>query len=136
MEEGEGGRDGEGWRKGGWGGMEKRGMEKGGMEKGGMGRDGVVWSEGGRGNRAHSPELIIACVLAHVIVVTCVFIVACVHSWALAAIHEPRWPFWLVICVHRGLWAMVKGASPLVGRGWWGVILHGEVGGRRGWWWL
>ena len=49
----------------------------------------MVWSEGGRGNRAHSPEL----VLAHVIVVTRVLIVARVRSWVLAAIREPRWPF-------------------------------------------
>ena len=89
-----------------------------------MGRDGVVWCEGGRGNRAHSPELVIACVLAHVIVITRVLIIARVCSWALAAICEPRWPFWLVIRVRRGSWAMVTGALPLVGSGWWGVILH------------
>ena len=81
-----------------------------------MGRDGVVWSEGGRGSRAHSPELVIAHVLAHVIVVTRVLIVARVRSWALAAIREPRWPFWLVIRVRRGSWAMVKGACR------WGVV--------------
>ena len=31
-----------------------------------------------------------------------------------------------MIRVPRGSWAMVKGASPLVGSGWWGVILHGQ----------
>ena len=46
-------------------------------------RHGVVWSEGGRGSRAHSPELIVA----HVLVITHV------RSWALAVIHEPQWPF-------------------------------------------
>ena len=60
------------------------------MEKGGMGRNrerrdgegwrghGVVWSEGGRGSRPHSPELVVARVLiiAHVLVVTRVLTVA------------------------------------------------------------
>ena len=52
--------------------------------------------EGGRGSRAHSPELIVACVL----VVTRVLIA-----------HEPWWLFWLVV-VHMccGSWVMVKGA--------------------------
>ena len=45
----------------------------------------MVWSEGGRASKAHSPELV----------------VARVHSWALATIHELRWPFWLVIRVHQ-----------------------------------
>ena len=35
---------------------------------------GVVWSEGGRGSRAHSPELIIA----HVLIITRGLTVACV----------------------------------------------------------
>ena len=99
------------------------------MEKGGMGRDrerrdgegwrghGVVWSEGGRGSRAHSPELVVACVLviAHVLVVTRVLTIARVlvithvRSWALAVIREPRWLFWLVVGrVGRGSWVMVK----------------------------
>ena len=41
---------------------------------------GVVWSEGGRGSRAHSLELVVAPVLviAHVLVVTCVLTVASV----------------------------------------------------------
>ena len=110
MEERERGRDGEGWRKEGWGGM----------EEGGMGRDGVVWREGGRGSRAHSPELVVARVLiivyVLVVVVTRVFtvarvlVVARVRSWALAVIRETRWPSWLVVGrVCRGLWAM-KGA--------------------------
>ena len=99
------------------------------MEKGGMGRDrergdgegwrghGVVWSEGGRGSRAHSPELVVAraLIIAHVLVVTRVLtaarvlVVARVRSWALAVLREPRWPFWLVVGrVRRGSWAMVK----------------------------
>ena len=113
------------------GGMEKGGMRKGGMEKDGVGRDrerrdgegwrghGVVWSEGGRGSRAHSPELVVARVLiiAHVLVVTRiltvarVLVVARVRLWVLAVIREPRWPFWLVMGrVRRGSWVMVKGA--------------------------
>ena len=80
------------------------------MEKGGMGRDrerrdgegwrghGVVWSEGGRGSRAHSPELVVARVLviAQVLVVTRVLtvarvlIVTRVRSQALAVIRETR----------------------------------------------
>ena len=67
----------------------------------------MVWSEGGRGSRAHSPELIVARVLAHVIVVTRV------RSWALAAIREPRWPFWLVIRVRRGSRLSVGGRRRL-----------------------
>ena len=55
---------------------------------------GVVWSEGGRGSRAHSPELVVArlLVIAHVLVITRVLtvarvlIVARVRSWALAVI--------------------------------------------------
>ena len=71
----------------------------------------MVWSEGGRGSRAHSPELVIAHVLisAHVLVVTpvltiaCVLVVARVRSWVLAVIREPWWLFWLVVgCVCRG----------------------------------
>ena len=71
----------------------------------------MVWSEGGRGSRAHSPELIVTCVLivAHIIVATCVLIATHVRSWVLAIIHKLQWPFWLVIRVHCGLWAMVKG---------------------------
>ena len=133
-----GGEGGEGWRREGWGGMEKGGMEKGGrekggwrkegwggIEKGGMGRDrerrvgegwrghGVVCSEGGRGSRAHSPELVVAHVLVipHVLVVIRVLTVARVRSWVLAVIREPRWPSWLVVGrVHQGSWAMVKRA--------------------------
>ena len=79
----------------------------------------MVWREGGRGSRAHSPELVAACllVIAHVFVVTPVLtvarvlVVARVRSWALAVNREPGWPFWLVVGhVHRGSWAMVKGA--------------------------
>ena len=119
------------------GGMEKGGMRKGGMEKDGVGRDrerrdgegwrghGVVWSEGGRGSRAHSPELVVARVLviAHVLVVTRiltvahVLVVTRVRLWALAVIRQPRWPFWLVVGrVRRGSWAMVKRAR------WWVVV--------------
>ena len=63
-----------------------------------------MWSEGGKGSRAHSPELVIARVLviAHVLVVTRILVVARVRSWALAVIREPRRPVWLVIRVHRG----------------------------------
>ena len=80
---------------------------------------GVVWREGGRGSRAHSPELVIArlLVIAHVLVVTPVLTVARVlvvthvRSWVLAVICEPGWPFWLVVGrVRRGSWAMVKRA--------------------------
>ena len=99
-------------------------MGWGGIEKGGMGRDrerrvgegwrghGVVCSEGGRGSRAHSPELVVAHVLVipHVLVVIRVLTVARVRSWVLAVIHEPRWPSWLVVGrVRRGSRAM-KGA--------------------------
>ena len=79
---------------------------------------GVVWSEGGRGSRAHSPELIVACVLVialvlvitHVLIITPVLVIACVHSWALAVIHEPWGQLWLVVvCTHCGSWVMVKG---------------------------
>ena len=87
MEGGERGREGEGWRG-----------------------HGVVWSEGGRGSRAHSSELVVMHVLVHAPVVTHVLIVAHAHSWVLAVIREPRWPFWLVIRVRRGSRAMVKGA--------------------------
>ena len=83
----------------------------------------MVWSEGGRGSRAHSPELVIAhvlvitCVLVvtyvlvvtHVLVITPVLVVTCVCSWVLAIICEPQWPLWLVVVhTHRGLWVMVK----------------------------
>ena len=94
MEGGEGGRDGERRDGEGWRG------------------DGVVWSEGGRGSRAHSPELIVARVpvVAHVLV-TRVLVVARVRSSALAVIREPRWPFWLVVGrVCCGSWAMVNSA--------------------------
>ena len=97
---------------------------------------GVVWSEGGRGSRAHSLKLVVARVLviAHVLVVTrvltvaSVLVVARVRSWALGVIREPRWPLWLVVGrVRRGSWAMVKGgSSPLVGSGWWRAIVHGQ----------
>ena len=79
----------------------------------------MVWSEGGRGSRAHSPELIVACVLviAHVLIVTRVLtvahvlVIARVRSWALVVIREPWWLFWLVMGrVRRGSWVMVKGA--------------------------
>ena len=51
-----------------------------------------MWSEGGRGSTAHSPELVVARVLVitHVLVVTRILVVARVHSWALAVIREPR----------------------------------------------
>ena len=79
----------------------------------------MVWSEGGRGSKAHSPELIVAHVLviAHVLVVTPVLtvthvlVVARVRSWAVAVICEPRWLFWLVVGrVRHDSWVMVKGA--------------------------
>ena len=79
---------------------------------------GVVWSEGGRGSRAHSPELVVARVLviAQVLVVTCVLtvtrvlVVARVRSRALAVIRETRWPSWLVVGrVRRGSWAVNGG---------------------------
>ena len=79
----------------------------------------MVWSEGGRGSRPHSPELVVARVLiiAHVpvvtrvLTVTCVLVVAHVRSWMLAVIRELWWPFWLVVGrVGCGSWAMVKGA--------------------------
>ena len=105
------------------------------MGRDGERRQGEAWSEGGRGSGAHSPELVIACVLAHVLVV------ARVRSWALAAIREPRWPFRLVIRVRRGLWAMVSRSSVVVTAcGQWmvGVIIHGQwavvvVGGGCEW---
>ena len=119
-------RDGEGWRKEGWGGMEKEGGMK---------------SEGGMGNRAHSPELVVAhvliviCVLivTHILVVTHVLIVAHVPSCALAIIRELRWPFWLVVvCALRGSRGMVKGAHR------WVVIVgcgqRTVVGIVHGWW--
>ena len=120
-----------------------------------MEKEGGMKSEGGMGNRAHSPELVVAHVLvvarvlvvAHVLVITRVLVATRVlvttrvRSWALAVIHESRWPFWLVICVCRGSWAMVKGA-----RRWVVVAACGysmvvgdrsqAVGGRHGWWWL
>ena len=79
----------------------------------------MVWREGGRGSRAHSPELIVArlLVIAHVLVITPVLtvarvlVVARVRSWALAVIREPGWPFWLVVGrMRHGSWAMVKRA--------------------------
>ena len=90
----------------------------------------MVWREGGRGSRPHSPELVVTRVLviAHVLFVTpvltvaCVLIVARVRSWALAVIREPQWLFWLVVGhMRRGLWAMVKGA-----RGWVVVAACGQ----------
>ena len=75
-----------------------------------------MWSEGGKGSRAHSPELVVARVLviAHVLVVTCILVVARVRSWALAVIREPRRPVWLVIRVRRGSWAIVRGRWAVV----------------------
>ena len=86
MEEREG-RDGEVWRG------EKEGMGRDGERRDGEGRGhGVMWSKGGRGSRAHSPELVVARVLvvAHVLVITRILVVAHVSSWALAVIREPR----------------------------------------------
>ena len=131
IEGGEGGRNGEGWRKEGWGGMEKEGGMK---------------SEGGMGNRAHSPELVVARVpivarvpvVARVLVLTRVLVVARVRSCALAVIREPRWPFWLVVVrALRGSWAMVRGGHRWVvvaGCGQWMVVGDHSwaVGGRRG----
>ena len=83
----------------------------------------MVWSEGGRGSRAHSPELVVARVLVitHVLFVTPVLTVARVlvvtrvRSCTLAVIRELRWLFWLVVGhMRRGSWAMVKGARPWV----------------------
>ena len=106
----------------------------------------MVWREGGRGSRAHSPELVVArlLVIAHVLVVTPVLtvarvlVVARVRSWALAVIREPGWPFWLVVGrVRRGSWAMVKRAPRWVvvaACGQW-MVAGGRsraVGGRRG----
>ena len=83
----------------------------------------MVWREGGRGSRAHSPELVVArlLVIAHVLVVSPVLtvarvlVVARVRSWALAVIREPGSPFWLVV-----------GASWFVGDG----EARSSVGGR------
>ena len=78
----------------------------------------MVWSEGGRGSRAHSPELVVARVLViaqvlivtRVLPVTRVLVVARVHSHALAVIRETRWPSWLVVGrVRRGSWAVDGG---------------------------
>ena len=98
------------------------------------------------GNRAHSPELVVACVLivacvltrilvlTRVLILTCVLVVACVHTWALGIICEPWWPLWLVV-VHarRGLWVMVKGARRC---GWWWTPVSGFaiMGTRRQSW--
>ena len=77
-----------------------------------------AWSGVERGSRAHSPELIVACVLViaqvlivtHVLTVARVLIVARVRSCVLVVIRETRWPSWLVVGrVHHGSWAM-KGA--------------------------
>ena len=76
-----------------------------------------MWSEGGRGSRAHSLELVVACVLiiTHVLVVTRILVVTCVRSWALAVIRELQWPCWLVVGrVRRGSWAIVKGTRQWV----------------------
>ena len=94
------------------------------------------------GNRAHSPELVVACVpiVAHVLVVarvlvlTRVLIVACVRTWALGVSGEPRWPLWLVVVrARRGLWVMVKGTRR---HGWWWSPVSGFaiVGARRQSW--
>ena len=89
-----------------------------------------MWSEGGRGSRAHSLELVVAriLVITHVLIVTRILIVthilvvAHVRSWALAVIREPRWACWLVVgCVRRGSWAIVKGA-----RRWVVVTAYGQ----------
>ena len=64
-----------------------------------------MWSEGGKGSRAHSPELVVA----HVLVVTHILVVACVRSWVLAVICELQRPVWLVIRVHCGSWVIVRG---------------------------
>ena len=79
----------------------------------------MVWSKGGRGSRAHSPELVVTRVLVATrvlvvtrvrvvtpaLVVTPVLIVAHVRSRALAVIREPRWPLWLVVVrARRGSW--------------------------------
>ena len=89
-----------------------------------------MWSEGGRGSRAHSLEFVVARVLVithvlvvnHILVVTRILVVARVRSWALAVIREPRWPCWLVVGrVHRGSWAIVKGA-----RRWVVVAAYGQ----------
>ena len=139
---------------------ERKEEERGRDEEGWRGH-GVVWSEGGRGSRAHSPELVVAHVLiiahvlivTHVLTITCVLVVACICSWALAVIRELRWPFWLVGGrMHCDSLVMVKGgwSSPLVGSGWWQVIVHGQwvvvvvvtyvlpwaQGIICGWWWL
>ena len=70
-----------------------------------------MWSEGGKGSRAHSPELVVARVLVinHLLVATRILVVACVRSWALAVIREPRRPVWLVIRMRHGSWAIVRG---------------------------
>ena len=93
----------------------------------------MVWSEGGRGSRAHSPELVVAHVpvITHVLVVTCVLVVtpvliiARVHSWALAIIREAQWLLWLVVVRARcGSWVMVKSARRC---GWWWSHVSGFV---------
>ena len=100
---------------------ERKDEERGRDEEGWRGH-GVVWSEGGRGSRAHSPELVVARVC----------------SWALAVICELWWPFWLVVGrMCHGSWAMAMSARR------WVVVPACEqwmvvgdrlraVGGRRG----
>ena len=112
--------------------------ERGRDEEGWRGH-GVVRSEGGMGNRAHSPELVVARVpiVARVLVLTRVLVVARVRSCALAVIREPRWPFWLVVVrALRGSWAMVRGGRwwvVVAGCGQWMVAADRSwaVGGRR-----
>ena len=78
----------------------------------------MVWSEGGRGSRAHSPELVVARVLViahflvvtHVLTITRVLVITRVRSRTLAVIRETWWPSWLVVGhVRRGSWAVDGG---------------------------
>ena len=101
----------------------------------------MVWSEGGKGSRAHSPELVVARVLViaqvlvvtRVLTVTRVLVVARVHSRALAIIREMRWLSWLVVGrVRRGQWAVDGGGRSFMGSGrssWLVVVVSWS------WWW-
>ena len=96
--------------------------------------------EGGMGSSAHSPELVVACVLivthvpvvTHVLVITRVLIV----THVLVA-RELWWPFWLVVVRARcGSWGMVNGTH----RSLWlsPVLFHrrcASIGGSCGWLW-
>ena len=70
----------------------------------------MLWSEGGRGSRAHSPELVVARVLViaqvlvvtRVLTVTRVLVVARIRSRALAVLA-------VVGRVRRGSWAVDGG---------------------------